>query len=66
VRSKKRRKELCDRAIGSEVRRRGARHKRDKVNVVEMNNEQNIFVTKMRGDEEPSPQDGCWCEGAQT
>ena len=51
---KKRRKELCDRAIGSEIRRRGARLKRDKVNVVEMKNKQDIFVPKMRGDGESS------------
>jgi hypothetical protein len=53
-RMRKRRKELCDRAIGSEVRRRGARLKRDKVNVVEMKNNQDIFVPKMRGDGESS------------
>ncbi len=51
-RMRKRRKELCDRAIGSEIRRRGERLKRDKVNVVEMKNKQDIFVPKMRGDGE--------------
>ena len=49
-RMRKRRKELGDRAIGSEIRRRGARLKRDKVNVIEVQNNQDIFVPKMRGD----------------
>ena len=53
-RMRKRSKELCDRAIGSEIRRRGARLKRDKVNVVEMKNKQDISVPKMRGDGESS------------
>ncbi len=35
-RMRKRRKELGDRSIGSEIRRRGARLKRDKVNVIEV------------------------------
>ena len=46
----KRRKELGDRAIGSEIGRRCARLKRDKVNVVEVKNKQDIFVPKVRGD----------------
>ncbi len=50
----KRRKGLCDRAIGREIRRRCARLKRDKVNVVEVKNKQDIFVTKVRGDWETS------------
>jgi len=49
-RMRKRRKELSDRAIGSEIRRRGARLKRDKVNVIEVQNNQDIFIPKMRGD----------------
>jgi hypothetical protein len=49
-RMRERRKELCDRAVSSEIRRRGARHKRDKVYIVEMNDKQDIFVSKMRED----------------
>ncbi len=49
-RMRKGRKELGDRAIGSEIRRRGTRLKRDKVNVIEVQNNQDIFVPKMRGD----------------
>jgi hypothetical protein len=51
-RMRKRRKELGDRAIGSEIRRRDARLKRDKdkVNVIEVQNNQDIFVPKMRRD----------------
>ena len=51
---RKRRKELGDRAIGGEVRRRGARLKRDIVNVVKVQNNQDIFKTKIRGDGESS------------
>ena len=53
-RMRERRKELCDRAISSEIRRRGTRHEGDKVDIIEVNNDQDIFVTKMRGDGEPS------------
>ena len=49
-RMRQRRKELSDRAIGSEVGRRGARLKRDIVNVVTVQNNQDIFETKIRGD----------------
>ena len=51
---RKRRKELSDRAIGSEVRRRCARLKRDKVNIIKVKNNQDIFKSKMRGDGESS------------
>ena len=53
-RMEKRRKELCDRAISSEIRRRCARLKRDKVNVVAVKNKQAIFIPKVRGDGETS------------
>jgi len=51
---RKRRKELGDRAIGSEARRRCARLKRDIVYIITVQNNQDIFKTKVRGDGESS------------
>ncbi len=52
---KQRREEVCGRAISSEVRRRGARLKRDKVYIIAMHEEQDILKAEMGRDGEPPP-----------